>query len=63
MKFWNASIGFLTLLVRAESAEQAKALAWEKAAEYGMEACQGYTCEPEVLSPYGPAEVLIEDPS
>jgi hypothetical protein len=62
MKIWDASIDFLTLVVRAETAEEAKTVAVTAAKEYGMDD-RAHLCNPEELSPDGAAEVLVEDPS
>ncbi len=66
MALWDASIGWITLVVRAPDAEQARDLA---IAEVGSRGFFETTFEkpeltsdwPRRLDPDGPSEILVED--
>lgn len=65
MAIWDASIGWVTMVVRAATAEEACEIAVANVRRLKLEGSVG---EPEVssdwpllLGPEGPAEILVED--
>lgn len=59
LKLWQASVGWVFLIVRARTKEEARKIAEAKAAEHGYDGAE--KCEPWELDARGEPGIVVEE--